>query len=118
MSLLREIRRRGRQIALQAMAACLVGYFAYHAVHGERGLFAYLRLEQELAEAEQARAELVAERQALEHRVGLLRPEHLDPDMLEEQARRLLDYARDDEVVILLDPGDEGAGAAPLVERR
>lgn len=111
MAVVREIRRRARQIAPQVIAACVVGYFAYHLVHGERGLLAYLRLEQELAAAEQTREALAAERGRLEARVSLLRPEHLDRDMLGERARRLLGYARPDEMVVLL-PGETDAAAA------
>jgi cell division protein FtsB len=104
------MRRRARQVAPQVVAACLVGYFAYHLVHGERGLSAYLRLKQDLAAAEQTRAEVTAERKALEQRVALLRAEHLDPDMLSERARNLLGYGRANEIVVL--PRDEEDGTA------
>jgi cell division protein FtsB len=42
-----------------------------------------------------------AERDALDHRVGLLRPEHLDRDMLDERAREMLNLAGPNEIVIL-----------------
>lgn len=103
MAMLREIRRRARQIAPQVLFACTVGYFAYHAVQGERGLLAYLHLQQELKQATAVESELAAQRAELEHRVKLLRPDSLDPDMLEERARKVLNYAREDEVVVLLD---------------
>lgn len=102
MAMVREIRRRARQIAPQVVAACLVGYFVFHAVQGERGLLAYLHLQQELAQANAVERELAAQRAELRHRVGLLRPDSLDPDMLEERARRVLNFARPDEVVVLL----------------
>lgn len=103
MAMLREIRRRARQIAPQVLFACTVGYFAYHAVQGERGLLAYLHVQQELQQAKAVQGELQDQRAELEHRVDLLRPDHLDPDMLEERARKVLNYTRDDEVVVLLD---------------
>ena len=103
MSLIRELRRRARQIAPQVIAACLVGYFAFHAVQGERGVLAYLRLETELEKAEAVQSELSAQRIEMERRVSLLRPDSLDPDMLEERAREVLSFARDDELVILLE---------------
>lgn len=102
MAMLREIRRRARHIAPQVIAACLVGYFVFHAVQGERGLLAYLRLQQELAQTKAVQAELAAQRAEMRHKVSLLRPDSLDPDMLEERARRVLNFARPDEVVILL----------------
>ena len=47
-------------------------------------------------------AVLAAERTRLEHRVQLLRPDSLDPDLLEERARDMLNYGSDDELLILL----------------
>ena len=112
MAMVREIRRRARQIVPQVLFACTVGYFAYHAVQGERGLLAYMHLEQELQQAKAVNSELAAQRAELEHRVELLRPDSLDPDMLEERAREVLNFARDDEVVILLDENGNPTGDA------
>ena len=75
-------------------------YFAYHTVEGDRGILAWLRLQNKIEEAELQLAKVTSERQALEHRVLLLRPDHLDPDMLEERARAMLNMGRADEVVI------------------
>ncbi len=102
MAMLSEIRRRARHIVPQVVLACTLGYFAYHTTQGERGLLAWLQLETELRVAPRAAAVLAAERRRLERRVRLLRPDGLDPDMLEERARILLNYGRDDEVLILL----------------
>ncbi|MBX9634324.1 MAG: septum formation initiator family protein [Magnetospirillum sp.] len=77
-----------------------VAYFAYHTVEGDRGVLAWIRLKNEILEAELQLAKVTTERQALEHRVLLLRPDHLDPDMLEERARAMLNMGREDEVVI------------------
>ena len=101
MAVFREIRRRARQIAPQALMACLVVYFVYHAVQGERGLLARLRLETELRELKAFSNDLGQERRALEDRVGLLRLDNLDPDMLEERARLLLNYGHGEDLVIL-----------------
>ncbi len=79
-----------------------ISYFVYHAINGERGLLAFIQLSQQL---EQKRAELDivrAERLYLEHRVTLMRPDSLDLDLVDEQARRLLGYASPSEKVIFL----------------
>lgn len=102
MALLYEIRRRARQVAPQVLFAGTLGYFAFHAVEGDRGLIAWAKLQDELARAQSEQAMVAEERSVLEHRVGLLRKEHLDPDMLDERARLLLNYGRADEFVILL----------------
>ena len=57
---------------------------------------------EELQEARVLASQMTAEREHWEHKVSLLRPEGIDPDMLEERARLLLNYLRDDEVVIYL----------------
>ncbi|MBI3453995.1 MAG: septum formation initiator family protein [Rhodospirillales bacterium] len=83
---------------------CAVGYFVYHSIEGDRGLMAYVRLSGEIAQAQAQLDELAAERGAMERRVSLLRSDRLDPDMLEERARRVLNFARTDEIVIVDPP--------------
>lgn len=90
---------RGWSFPLLVMA--LVGYFSYFAVFGNHGLLRWSRL-QAAVEAKQAELyRLQDERQSLYRRVSLLRPESVDDDMLEEQARSRLGLTEADEVVIL-----------------
>ena len=113
MRLFREIKVRARQALPQVLAACMVAYFAYHALHGDRGFYAWLLLKQEKAQV-LATAEAVAEERArLEHRVSLLRNEHLDPDLLEEQAQAILNYGAASDHTILLPPDLRRNGGAP-----
>jgi len=104
MALVHEIRRRGRHILPQVLLAATLGYFGYHIIQGEHGVLAWLQLEKELRIAQANVAVLTEEKTQLEHRVSLLRPNSLDPDLLEERARVLLNYARDGEMLVLL-PG-------------
>src|SRR3954469_25448387 len=100
MAIWRELKRRARDVIGPVLGFCIVGYFVYHSVEGERGLTAYIRLTERLADARGQLDEVQAERQALERRVKLLRTDNLDPDMLEERARAILNYSRPDEIVI------------------
>lgn len=104
MGLIGELRARARFVVGPAIGVCAVGYFAYHGVHGSRGLLAWQALELRVAEIRIDAARLAAERQRLERRVRLLHPESLDPDMLDEASRRMLNVGRDDERVIFLAP--------------
>lgn len=104
MSLAHALRRRIRAVAAPLIGALLIVYFGYHAIEGDRGLFAYLRLNQEIRKAEVTLDLIRAERKDLEHRVNLMRAGSLDRDMLDEQARATLGLGRPDEVTILLDP--------------
>lgn len=78
----------------------MVGYFAYHGMQGDRGVNAWLGLKQKVAEAKVQESKVLAERQLWEQRVKLLRPDSLDPDLLEERARIMLNYGHADETVI------------------
>ncbi len=99
--MLKELNRRLRQVAGPLIGFGAVLYFTYHTVEGDRGVLAWVRLKNEILEAEMQLAKVTDERQALEHRVLLLRPDHLDPDMLEERSRAMLNMGHDGEVVIL-----------------
>lgn len=99
-AMLPEMLRRLRVVIGPLVGLGTVAYFAYHTVEGDRGALSYLRLRNEILEAELQLAKVSTERQEFEHRVLLLRPDHLDPDMLEERARIMLNMGREDEVVV------------------
>lgn len=86
---------------LSAFAACIVGYFLYHTVQGDHGWMAMLRLKNEVGAAQSDLSQLQKEHQDLDHRIHLLRPESMDPDLLDEQSRKTLNYSKPDEIVIL-----------------
>lgn len=102
MAVLHEFRRRSRQVVAPVLGACVIGYFAYHTVQGDRGLLAYMRLSGEVERAKDTLAEARADRMQLERKVRLLHPDSLDLDMLEERARDVLNRVRDDEIVIFV----------------
>lgn len=95
------LRRATRGWSFPLLVMALVGYFSYFAVFGNHGLLRWSRL-QATVEAKQAELDrLQEERLSLQRRVSLLRPESVDDDMLEEQARSRLGLTEADEVVIL-----------------
>ena len=101
MVILNELRRRSRHVVGPFVGLIVVVYFAYHTVEGDRGLLAWWRLNQEIHQAEESLGQLEEIRDNLDRRVRLLRPDHLDPDMLEERARLMLNLGRPDDQVIL-----------------
>src|SRR3546814_11737476 len=90
MRLLLAIKVRARQALPQVLAACMVAYFAYHALHGDRGFYAWIMLKQERAQVMAAAAEVAAHRARLAHRVGLLRRAPLATALLEASAEATL----------------------------
>lgn len=109
MSVLAEFRRRLRDIVGPVLGLSMLAYFAYHALEGDRGMFAFFRVSEQIVETRAQLDELRAERVALERRVTGLRPDSLDRDLLEERARAVLNYARPGEVVVR----DPAANSAP-----
>jgi cell division protein FtsB len=87
-------------LALYTIATLVIGYFGVNAYTGSRGLKAKQDLDQQTAQLAGELAALKAERSEWERRVALLRSESLDPDMLDERARALLDYADPRELVL------------------
>ncbi len=100
MRFVRDFLKGLRDTVVPAVCALALAYFGYHAVTGERGLLSWLQVSQEVDEAEARLASLSGEREEIEGRVALLRPGALDPDMLDERVRLMLNLARPDEVVI------------------
>lgn len=100
MSLLVELRRRGRHVIGPTFGALMVGYFLFHAVQGDRGILAWAELKQEVAEAEQTLDRLTRARRKLDSRVKLLEAPNLDRDLLDERARIVSGLANPDEIVI------------------
>lgn len=101
MSIAWEIRSRARFILPRVLAVCTVVYFAYHTVEGDRGFLTWLSLKQDLAQVHSQQADLRAQREELQGRVSLLRPDNLDPDLLEERAREVLNYGRENELILI-----------------
>lgn len=106
MDAIREIRRRARHAVGPVCGALLLGYFVYHAVQGERGLLAWRQVDQQIAGAEATLAEVQAVHNRLAHKVSLLEPTSIDPDMLEERARIMLNLVHADDLVILAAPAN------------
>lgn len=83
------------------LAACAVlAYFAYHAVHGRRGLLAWVDRNREVEAAAAELAAVSAENQAIDARLRILQPGRADRDLLEEELRQL-GYLRQNEVIVL-----------------
>ena len=101
MEFLKEIRARARHVIGPVLGILMVTYFGYHAVNGDRGLMAWWTLRQHIEVASTSLNTITDKRKSLEQRVRLLHPDSLDPDMLEERARVMLNFGHIDDVVVL-----------------
>jgi cell division protein FtsB len=98
-----------RPLLLPFCCLLVMGYFAYHAVEGDYGLFALGKLGDRVAALESELQLARADRQRMESHVALMRPESLDRDMIDERAREALNMADAKDIVIFLDPSDRRA---------
>ena len=101
MSVLRALRRRAHFVLGPVVGIALTGYFAYHLVEGERGFKAWLRLNREIRTAIANLEAVRNQRTALDLTVSNLRPEHIDPDLLDERIRATLNLVSPDDIVIM-----------------
>ena len=95
-----DLHRRFQKVYGPLLAICLAMYFLYHTFQGERGILSWMRLLGRIREAQDELSLLQEERDMLNRRVTLMRPNSLDPDMLEEQARKILNFGRPEEVIV------------------
>jgi cell division protein FtsB len=100
----RRLRTALTAIGLYIGAALLIGYFGVNAYTGAHGLKAKQDLAQQMDELSRELARLKLERASWEHRVSLLRADRLDPDLLDERARAMLDYAHANDLVLMRKP--------------
>lgn len=96
-----DLSRGLRQGVIPLLCVAIIGYIAYHAVQGDRGLAAWRQLTQQIQSVEANLSEAKRTRFELEHRVSLLRSNGLDRDMLDERARIVLGLAHPDELIFL-----------------
>jgi cell division protein FtsB len=92
---------RFRAFIFPLLACAAAGYFVYHLQIGDHGLKARAHLDGRKAVLEGELAGLQEVRGRLERDVALLRPESLDPDMLDERARAILNLAHSDDLIML-----------------
>jgi cell division protein FtsB len=87
-------------LAVTCVCCALLGYFAWHAWKGPRGFPYQARLQAEVDALSGKQDAIATQRQQLEEKVALLRPESIDPDLLDEMARGQLQMARPGDLVV------------------
>ena len=95
-----------KPLLLPVCCLLVLGYFAFHAVEGDYGLFALGKLKDRVASLEMQLDAVRSDREEMEKHVALMRPESLDKDMIDERAREALNMADAKDIVIFLDPAD------------
>jgi len=94
-------RNTGRLI-VPGLAVVFLSYFGFHAYHGEYGINSKYQTERHIVELQAKLDRTTEQRKEIERRVQLLHDGTVEKDMLDEYARRTLDYAQPDELTIML----------------
>ncbi len=100
MGLGRVIKRWLIAIIAPTLFLALVAYFLWNATQGDRGLKAYAVRQDQLKAVQAELDRTQADQAAWERRVAALRTQRLDPDMLDERARAMLNLAEPGDIVV------------------
>lgn len=103
----RNLQRLIQKAIAPFLALSLVGYFIYHSIQGDRGVLAWMQLQDQLTQSQKELKKIIGKRQLLEEKVHALLPGSLNRDFLDQQVRLKLGYAHPDEVVILSEANKE-----------
>lgn len=90
-----------RQNIVAVVGVCLSIYFCYHLIAGERSYLRLVSLNSQQAQTEIQLAEATQQRQSIEQKVVMMRPGHVNADLLEEQARKVLGFHYEDEKLVI-----------------
>jgi cell division protein FtsB len=99
-------------LGLYTLAALLVGYFGVNAFSGDRGLNAQQDIDRQMDVLGRELGQLKHEHAQWRQRIALLKSDDLDPDMLDERARALLDYAGRGELTMMFEARPRPAATA------
>ena len=98
-----------RSVCITLTCFGFLGYFAYHLFVGNHGLDAHARLLSEVKLLDTELKGLEAVRGRLDRDVALMRADELDPDMLDERARAILNFSHPNDIVIMNKPAVTGS---------
>ncbi len=94
MRIRRSVTRFFGALVVPAIATAVTAYFGYYAIWGERGALALKDVQAQLGVQQEEFAQAKDARLRLQHRISLLEPGKVDPDLVEELARgELMDGA-------------------------
>jgi len=90
-----------RKLTITASLIGFLAYLGYHVLNGHFGIRSRSDMMDEIAVLQARDAALQVEIDSYRHRIALLDPHRLDPDILTERARALLGMVRADELLIV-----------------
>lgn len=107
MSLNPSIRRRLVQLVIPGLAVLILVYTALQLLNGEKGIYSWRMLDEQVSRLQSENAALRADVERLNREVTRLKTP-VDKDYVDELIRRNLPMGKEGEVVILISPSGYG----------
>lgn len=104
MKLAREIRRKIRGLIVPLLVLGLFGYTQFHLFSGDRGLFVWVNLREQVSDLKKENILIAERRDRLSEDVERLKSNQPDLDFIEQTARENLGYLKPNERVIYIQP--------------
>ncbi len=102
-----NVKRRLSMVVTAIFFISVAAFFGWNATYGNHGLVAYSQRQALLAQVKADNAAARGERDGWLHRIAGLQASHLDPDMLDERARAMMNFADPRDVVVLYPQTDK-----------
>ncbi|MHA6692307.1 FtsB family cell division protein [Devosia sp. A449] len=93
-----------RPLAMTAALLGFQGYLGFSAIGGQFGIENRTQILLDIDQLKARSSALQAEIDSYRHRATLMDTRRLDPDIVTERARRLLNMANKDDVLVMVDP--------------
>ena len=105
-----------RPLGLTVTLLAFQGYLGYSAISGQFGIENREQIIADIEVLEDRSSALQAEIDAFRHRNSLMNPKHLDPDLVTERARALLNMAHADDILVMVNPENGQPVSGKFVE--
>jgi len=106
MAIGREMKRRVRMAIAPLFFFALASYFGWTAARGDHGLVAEAQRKALLAQARADLTRVQAQQADWKRKVAALGTHHLDPDLLNERAREMLNLSNPHDILVPYPEGD------------
>lgn len=91
-----------KQLGVTVLLGSFLAYLGFSVVSGQYGIEGRRIIQSKIIDLDIKSAKLQVEIDAYKHRIALLDPQRLDPDILTERARALLSMAHKDDRILML----------------
>ena len=93
-----------RSLLVTGLLIAVQGYLGFNVIGGQYGIESQKQMRVDIESLKAQSATLQAEIDSYQHKTSLFAPASLDPDILSEKARALLQMAQAEDLIVMTDP--------------